>query len=203
VGNIGSDKRAKYGVVGRHVNLTARIESCTVGSQILISEATHREVGALMTIAEPMQVTAKGIEAPITLYDVRGVGGAYNLASPLTEEPLWPLPTAVPLWYTVVEDKRPGVSVLAGRLVKVARKGAEIHSQHTVAPQRYQNSTHRWPWVHCAWESLRQSVAVCATTAHRFSGPLYRYCAGSRAVLATPDRTVPSRPHLNAIRPPR
>ena len=47
VGNIGSDRRAKYGVVGRHVNLTARIESCTVGSQILISEATRREVGDL------------------------------------------------------------------------------------------------------------------------------------------------------------
>src|SRR5712691_4946750 len=108
VGNIGSDKRTKYGVVGRHVNLTARIESCTVGSQILVSEATHREVGSLITIAEQMQVTAKGIEAPITLYDVRGVGGAYNLALPLTEEPLWPLPMAVPLWYTVVEDKRLG-----------------------------------------------------------------------------------------------
>jgi len=134
VGNIGSDKRAKYGVVGRHVNLTARIESCTVGSQILISEATHREVGTIITIAEQMQVTAKGIEAPITLYDVRGVGGAYNLALPLTEEPLWPLPMAVPLWYTVVEDKRLGVAALAGRLVKVARKGGEIHSQHTVAP---------------------------------------------------------------------
>src|SRR5712692_5026563 len=52
VGNIGSDKYAKYDVVGSHVNLTARIESCTVGSQILISEATHREVGTIITIAE-------------------------------------------------------------------------------------------------------------------------------------------------------
>jgi len=134
VGNIGSDKRAKYGVVGRHVNLTARIESCTVGSQILVSEATHREVGALITIAEQMQVTAKGIEAPITLYDVRGVGGTYNLALSSTEEPLWPLPVAVPLWYTVVEDKRPGSMALAGHLVKVAHKGGEIRSQHAIAP---------------------------------------------------------------------
>jgi adenylate cyclase len=31
VGNIGSTKRSKYGVVGRTVNLTARIESFTVG----------------------------------------------------------------------------------------------------------------------------------------------------------------------------
>jgi len=134
VGNIGSDKRAKYGVVGRHVNLTARIESCTVGSQILVSEATCHAVGDLITIAEPMQVTAKGIEAPITLYDVHGVGGDYNLVLPPTEEPLWPLPMTVPLWYTIVEDKRPGAATLPGRLVKVARKGGMILSQHAVVP---------------------------------------------------------------------
>ncbi len=37
VGNIGSTKRSKYGVVGRTVNLTARIESFTVGGQVLVS----------------------------------------------------------------------------------------------------------------------------------------------------------------------
>jgi adenylate cyclase len=72
VGNIGSAKRAKYGVVGRTINLTSRIESCTVGSQILVSEVTHREVGSLKTVDEKMQVIAKGIETPLTLYDVRG-----------------------------------------------------------------------------------------------------------------------------------
>ena len=33
VGNIGSVKRSKYGVVGRTINTTARIESFTVGGQ--------------------------------------------------------------------------------------------------------------------------------------------------------------------------
>jgi adenylate cyclase len=37
VGNIGSDKRCKYGVVGSQVNLTYRIESYTTGGQIFIS----------------------------------------------------------------------------------------------------------------------------------------------------------------------
>jgi adenylate cyclase len=41
VGNIGSEKRAKYGVVGANVNLTYRIESYTTGGQILISQATY------------------------------------------------------------------------------------------------------------------------------------------------------------------
>ena len=42
VGNIGSEKRTKYGAVGPSVNLAARIEANTVGGQILISESTHR-----------------------------------------------------------------------------------------------------------------------------------------------------------------
>ena len=40
VGNIGSEKRAKYGVVGAPVNHAGRIESFTVGGQVLVSEAT-------------------------------------------------------------------------------------------------------------------------------------------------------------------
>ena len=46
VGNIGSSERTKYAVVGRHVNLTSRIQSYTVGGQILISEATLERGGA-------------------------------------------------------------------------------------------------------------------------------------------------------------
>ena len=134
VGNIGSDKRAKYGAVGRHVNLTSRIESCTVGSQILVSEATRREVGSLLTIAAQMQMTAKGLTAPITLYDVRGVGGAYQLLLPVTEETLLPLSIALPLRYSVVEGKQLDATALVGHLVKVSRRGGEIRSGHIIAP---------------------------------------------------------------------
>jgi class 3 adenylate cyclase len=42
VGNIGSEKRAKYGAVGSHVNLTARIESYTCGGQVLICRTQGR-----------------------------------------------------------------------------------------------------------------------------------------------------------------
>ena len=45
VGNIGSKRRTKYGLVGRNVNLASRVETYTVGGQVLISEATAAEVG--------------------------------------------------------------------------------------------------------------------------------------------------------------
>jgi adenylate cyclase len=38
VGNIGSEKRLKYSAIGNGVNLTYRIESYSIGGQILISE---------------------------------------------------------------------------------------------------------------------------------------------------------------------
>ena len=75
VGNLGSHKRTKYGIVGTHVNLTARIESYTVGGQILISEATRQEVGPILRIAQQIEIEAKGLDGPITVYDVRGIGG--------------------------------------------------------------------------------------------------------------------------------
>ena len=40
VGTIGSEKRAKYGVVGSAVNLTARIQTLAVPGEVLISPAT-------------------------------------------------------------------------------------------------------------------------------------------------------------------
>jgi len=71
VGNIGSIKRAKYGVIGSQVNLTSRIESFTAGGQILISESTREAVGDAFKIDCQMSVEAKGVEKPIKIYEVR------------------------------------------------------------------------------------------------------------------------------------
>lgn len=45
VGNIGSEWRAKYGVVGSTVNLTSRNETYTVGGQVLFSDGTLDAAG--------------------------------------------------------------------------------------------------------------------------------------------------------------
>src|SRR2546426_2517779 len=90
VGNIGSHKRTKYGVVGSHVNLTSRIQSYTIGGQILLSQAIRQAVGPLVRMHKQIEVEAKGIAEPITLYELRGIGGAYNLFLPEREEALLP-----------------------------------------------------------------------------------------------------------------
>jgi class 3 adenylate cyclase len=134
VGNIGSHKRAKYGLVGAPVNLTARVASYTVGGQILISEATRQEAGPDVTVAERIEVEAKGIEQPITLYDVRGFGGAYGLWLPEREETFFPLREEIPLQYSVLEGKHVGDTVFTGAFVQLSSKGGEVRSEHPVSP---------------------------------------------------------------------
>ena len=70
VGNIGSKKRMQYSAIGSSVNLSSRIQGLSLGGQILISEATYLEVAENIEINGHLRVKVKGIESPITIYDV-------------------------------------------------------------------------------------------------------------------------------------
>jgi class 3 adenylate cyclase len=78
VGNIGSEKRAKYGVVGHHVNFTSRIESYTAGGQILIPERTFEACEGMVQIRGEMSVRPKGFDEDVRLFDVLSMGEPYN-----------------------------------------------------------------------------------------------------------------------------
>ncbi len=78
-GNIGSDKRLKYAVVGRHVNLTARIENLTAGGQILASHYTVDAATTPLVIGQTDSVQLKGISEKVQIHEIKGIGGVYNL----------------------------------------------------------------------------------------------------------------------------
>jgi class 3 adenylate cyclase/ActR/RegA family two-component response regulator len=84
VGNIGSKKRAKYGVIGQAVNITSRIESHTLGGQILVSDATKVACQDKLTIRQVSETMVKGISAPLLLHDVVAIEGKVDKQLPIT-----------------------------------------------------------------------------------------------------------------------
>ena len=131
-GNIGSQSRAKYAVVGNHVNLTARIESYTVGGQILISEATYKEIEDIAKTNGSMEVEPKGVSHPISIYDICGLGGIYNLELPSLSDSLQLLPTPISITYRILEEKHLGTEIFEGELRQLSPDGAEIFSDQDV-----------------------------------------------------------------------
>jgi len=126
VGNIGSEKRTKYGVVGAQVNLTYRIESNTIGGQVVISESTLKEAGKIVQIDSQKQVQMKGVKEPITICYVGGIGGKYNLFLPKEEEIFVTLKEPLLLRYKTLSGKQIGDEMLSGSLVQLSDKGAEV-----------------------------------------------------------------------------
>jgi len=130
VGNIGSPERMKYDVIGSQVNLTSRIQSCTTGGQILVSETTRHEVGRILKIGRQMEVKAKGVEHPVTLFEVLGIGGRHKLLLPDAFEELVPLVSSIHFRYEIVESAQLAQESHKGQLTKLSRKAAEAILDH-------------------------------------------------------------------------
>ncbi|MBP0022137.1 MAG: adenylate/guanylate cyclase domain-containing protein [Cyanobacteria bacterium SBLK] len=126
VGNIGSEKRTKYGVVGSQVNLTYRIESYTTGGQILVPETTLKEAGDDIRIGGQKEVSPKGVTKPITIYEIEGIGGEYQLYLEREEEIFFSLIQPLLLQYRVLEGKHIGADATKGKLLRLSNKGGEI-----------------------------------------------------------------------------
>jgi len=70
VGNIGSETRAKYGIVGSAVNLAHRIQAQARGGEVVVSQAVYQLVQAEVRVTRKFEVRLKGIQDPVTLYGV-------------------------------------------------------------------------------------------------------------------------------------
>ena len=126
VGNIGSSKRSKYAVVGSGVNMTSRIESYSVGGQILISESVRQQAGEVFRIDAQRDILPKGAETPLRIYEVGGIAGPYNLALESGDPAIVTLARQIPLRYTMLEGKDVGEKGLEGFIVGLSKNGAEI-----------------------------------------------------------------------------
>ncbi|MCP4695650.1 MAG: response regulator [Gammaproteobacteria bacterium] len=128
VGNIGSRKRAKYGIVGGAVNLTSRIESFTVGGQILVSESTLNSCACPLRIDSRTEVMPKGVQEPITICEIGGIGGKFNLYLPQKQQ-LVLHPVSEKLRFTILKGKDAGSEFFFGTMRKLAaNKACEVET---------------------------------------------------------------------------
>ncbi|MHB9074528.1 MAG: adenylate/guanylate cyclase domain-containing protein [Desulfobaccales bacterium] len=105
VGNIGSEQRTKYSVVGSHVNFTSRIESYALGGEVLISQESYQRVQDLVEIRDKVQVQMKGIPGTSTIYDVRSIHGPYDIALKERSQTLIPLLKKIPVHVYRMSEK--------------------------------------------------------------------------------------------------
>lgn len=82
VGNIGSEHRLKFGVVGDTVNLAGRVESFTVGGEVLLADSTYRLCKAGLQVRGPREVRAKGKTEPLLVWSLVSVGPPHDLVVP-------------------------------------------------------------------------------------------------------------------------
>ena len=138
VGTIGSEKRAKYGVVGSPVNLTSRIQTLAAPGEALISEPTYAATGGPagpVRIGETRQAMLKGFTEPVAIHSVAGIG---DESVPDDAGALAELAAEAPFTFAVLDGKRlvdtgaAGVVVRASASAALVRLGAPVQTRTDV-----------------------------------------------------------------------
>ncbi len=70
-GNIGSERRSKYGFVGHPMNVTSRIEDLSAGGEILVSDSTLDKLTIDLEVSDRRKLKVKGIDQSIIVHKIQ------------------------------------------------------------------------------------------------------------------------------------
>lgn len=135
LGNIGSELRAKYGIVGTIINVTSRIESYTVGGQVLISEATRQICGDQLIVGASQSVTPKGVAGSLTIHEALAVEAPFHVKLDVAAETFSTPQPSLEVRYAVIRDKQVGALTERATVEALSKSGLELrlHSDPGVA----------------------------------------------------------------------
>jgi len=126
VGNIGSEKRTKYGALGTPINTAYRIESYTLSGQVLISSSTYERVKDVVKVGDAQELQFKGLDELVQIYEVEGLDGDYACSMPKkAPEHFLDLDPPLPLECFVLEGKTISDKAISGRIEKLSENQAQ------------------------------------------------------------------------------
>jgi adenylate cyclase len=134
VGNIGSAKRSKYAVVGQTVNLTSRIESFTVGGQILVSPALMSSVRPGLLLGDTVEVHAKGMSEVLRCRELCGHEEYPDLELDQREPMCQPLAEPHPLQYVRLSGKQIKEEMKPATLVGLSHRRGVLKTCEQIEP---------------------------------------------------------------------
>jgi adenylate cyclase len=134
VGNIGSTKRSKYGVVGQAVNLTARIESFTVGGQVLVSPTLIQAAGQGLILGDKVKVHAKGMRKVLECRELLGHEDHPEILLEEEETSFATLAEPLPFSYARLTGKHLGDHMEPGTLVCLSHRRAVVEVTGPLTP---------------------------------------------------------------------
>ena len=136
LGNIGSASRVKYGVVGAAVNTTSRIESNSLGGQVLLGEATYDLIKDAVQVEKPRTAMMKGISRPLVFYPLLAVDEPYHLELPRPGTGPGETRLNLPLSCWLLEDKRIAARSCSGETLTFSGDGLTARLGEPVEPLR-------------------------------------------------------------------
>lgn len=118
VGNIGSEKKMKYGCMGSAVNITGRLESLTIGGQLFITENTRKMIKDELLIKSESSFLPKGSPEELKYYEIEGIGDL-TLGNEQDNDIIWQEKSDISeCRFYVLEDKKVQVIKHSGKILK-------------------------------------------------------------------------------------
>ncbi|MCM1179866.1 MAG: hypothetical protein NC347_06400 [Clostridium sp.] len=127
IGNVGSEKMMRYNVLGKTVNQCSRIESFSVGGQVLVSKETLDQMDCRVEVRNRIEVTAKGLSKPMPVYEVMEIGGEYNCSlNYVVSDTMYPADIPVTFNLYPIEGKRIMEYSISAQLENFSRRRATV-----------------------------------------------------------------------------